>query len=181
MMILDFLGKHRNHTDKSSLDHNYLVWYERFLEPMRDEPITILEIGVSGGESLRTWRDYFQRARIVGMDIDPACQQHAGDRIEVVVGDSGNLSDLARVASLGPFDIVVDDGGHAANDQIIAWNALLPSVKPSGLYILEDIMVAPVSDFCANVAREVLFGERAGIQSVAFHRNSFITVVTAAD
>lgn len=176
-MILDFLGKHRHHTDKSSLGHNYLVWYEQFLGPMRDEPITILEIGVFGGESLRTWRDYFQRARVVGMDIDPACQQHAEARIEIVIGDSGNLADLARAASFGPFDLVIDDGGHAADDQITAWNALLPSVKPGGLYILEDVMVAPVGEFCVNIARDVLFGDRPRISSVAFHRNSFVTTL----
>ncbi len=176
-MILDFLGAHRHHTDKSSLDHNYLQWYERFLAPLRDEPVTILEIGVFGGESLRMWRDYFQRGRIVGMDIDPACAQHAGDRIEIVIGDSGNLDDLARAVSRGPFDVINDDGGHAPQDQVTAYYTLLPSVKPGGLYILEDVMVASVGESCAEIARAVLLDSFRNVESVAFYRNSFITVM----
>ena len=67
--ILDELGILHG-TDKGSLGHGYLGHYERILGPLRDEPITILEIGVSDGASLRMWADYFTRATIVGVDIN---------------------------------------------------------------------------------------------------------------
>ena len=43
-------------TDKSSSHHHYLPFYETFMAPLRDAPITLLEIGVYQGASLRTWR-----------------------------------------------------------------------------------------------------------------------------
>ncbi|MGE0223549.1 MAG: hypothetical protein AB7S57_09830, partial [Acetobacteraceae bacterium] len=49
----------------------YLWEYERILALLRDEPVRILELGVSSGASLLLWRDYLPRAVIVGVDIDP--------------------------------------------------------------------------------------------------------------
>jgi RHS repeat-associated protein len=69
-MTLDEIGL-KFGTDKSSIYHNYLSFYERFFERYRDEPIKLLEIGVAGGASLAMWNEYFPQALIVGADIDP--------------------------------------------------------------------------------------------------------------
>ncbi len=62
---LDALGlKHR--TDKASSGHDYLTFFDSFFAPLRDQPITLLEIGVFNGASLRTWEEYFPRGKIVG-------------------------------------------------------------------------------------------------------------------
>jgi hypothetical protein len=50
--------------DKSSEQHAFTAVYERFLEPLRELPITMLEIGVFEGASVRMWRDNYQLARI---------------------------------------------------------------------------------------------------------------------
>ncbi len=71
--------------------------------------------------------------------------------------------------------MINDDGGHAICEQILAWQKLLPAVKRGGLYILEDVMVAPVGEFCAGIAKEVLLNEYGAIDSVAFRRNTFVT------
>ena len=44
-------------TDKSSMHHGYLDFYEMFFETLRDKPVRILEIGVLGGASVMMWEE----------------------------------------------------------------------------------------------------------------------------
>jgi hypothetical protein len=136
---LDELGR-ANGTDKSSVKHDYLVMYEQALRHLRLTSVSLLEIGVFKGASLRTWRDFFPRGRIVGVDIDPAALQYAGERMEVYLGDQDDPEGLRSfVEAQGPFDVIVDDGSHMWRHQISTMRALLPLVKPGGFYILEDL------------------------------------------
>ena len=66
---------------------HYFDIYTKHFEKYRNRPITMMEIGVHGGGSLQMWHDYFHpESRIVGIDINPNCAQHAGDRIDVHIG-----------------------------------------------------------------------------------------------
>ena len=38
----------------------------------------------------------------------------------------------------GPFDIVIDDGGHYAHQHLASYKALWQFVKPDGWYAIED-------------------------------------------
>jgi len=120
--------------------HHYFSVYDRHFPPFRGRPISLLEIGVLGGGSLRLWRSYFgQDAAITGIDLDPACARHAGDGVEVFIGDQSDPAFLESVAAArGPFDIVIDDGGHTSRQQIISLETLTPHVKDGGLYVVED-------------------------------------------
>lgn len=88
--------------------------YHRHFSRFQGSKVTILEIGVLCGGSLQMWRTYFgSRSRIIGLHIDPECRKHAGEGIEIYIGDQADrvlLESLAEEA--GPIDIVVDDGGH---------------------------------------------------------------------
>lgn len=46
----------------------YLPVYEHWLKPLRRQPITLLEIGVFQGGSLRMWHKYMPKATIIGLD-----------------------------------------------------------------------------------------------------------------
>ena len=64
--------------------------------------------------------------------------------INVLTGDQGDYGTLDKWISQsgGNFDVVIDDGGHQ-NCQI--WNSFMklwPTVKPGGLYFIEDMEVA---------------------------------------
>ena len=135
---LDAIGL-RQGTDKSSRHHDFLRLYESFFAPMRDRPLRILEVGVWDGESLRTWAEFFPRAQVLGADINPDTTRFAGGRIAVEVCDQSDAAQLARLAALGPFDIVLDDGSHVWPHQILTLQTLLPHVVPGGFYVLEDI------------------------------------------
>ena len=62
--------------------------------------------------------------------------------VNVFAGDQSNVEDLAQVNQDGPFDIIIDDGGHSMYQQIVSLRTLMPLVKPGGLYVLEDLLTA---------------------------------------
>ena len=117
-----------------------LEFYEAYFAPMRDKKITLLEIGVFGGASLRTWQEYFPRAKIIGADIDPRAKKFERERIRVKILDQSNIDHLTSLAiSCGPFDIIIEDGSHMWEHQITSLRTLFPFLKDDGIYIVEDL------------------------------------------
>lgn len=118
-------------TDK--FQHGYCPAYEFILGPVREDPITLVEIGVLGGASLRMWETWMPRATIIGVDNFPACAEVPhGARSSIVV------SDILDWQPADLVDIVIDDGSHHAPDVIGAFLRLWPWVRPGGWYIIED-------------------------------------------
>jgi glycosyltransferase involved in cell wall biosynthesis len=120
----------------------YFHAYERLFSPLRDQTVTLLEIGVQNGGSLEVWSQYFANAtRIIGCDVDPKCAnlQYVDPRIEVVVGDATAKSTRMQVMEIcDSFDIVIDDGSHLSSDIVSAFLSYFPLLKPGGLYVVED-------------------------------------------
>jgi hypothetical protein len=127
-------------TDKASSDHDYLSFYENFFEPLRNAQMTLLEIGVLGGASLRTWEEYFPNSKIIGADINPAVKMFERDRVSIEILDQSNIEQLTHVAiKHGPFDIIVEDGSHMWEHQITSLRTMFPFLKNGGLYVVEDL------------------------------------------
>ena len=127
-------------TDKASSHHNYLNFYDSFFGPLRQESLTLLEIGVFQGASLYTWREYFPNAKIIGVDIQLTCKRLESEQIKIELADQSNLEHLAQLAAKhGPFDIIVEDGSHMWEHQITTLRALFPFVKNGGYYVVEDL------------------------------------------
>ncbi|MBI5276261.1 MAG: class I SAM-dependent methyltransferase [Burkholderiales bacterium] len=136
---LDALGR-AHATDKASHGHGYLSFYERFFEPLRGRDITLLEIGVLNGASLKVWEAYFPRARIIGADIEPGSAGLARERVTIEIIDQSNLEDLVRLGMRhGPFDIVIEDGSHLWEHQVTTLRTLFPFVRDGGYYVVEDL------------------------------------------
>ena len=127
-------------TDKATSFHGYLDFYERFFRDLREEPIKLLEIGVFHGQSVKMWSEYFPLGRIIGVDINPGARKYADKRILIEIADQSNIGHLVRLGTqYGPFDIIIEDGSHMWEHQIISLKYLYPFVKPGGFYVMEDI------------------------------------------
>jgi hypothetical protein len=121
--------------------HHYFDIYERHLSRYVDQAPRVLEIGLGDGGSPGLWMEWFGAdATIVNIDIDPP-----GGRLPVdspvftETGDQADPAFLARVVEKhGPFDIVLDDGGHTARQQINSFNALYDALRDDGVFICED-------------------------------------------
>ncbi len=119
---------------------HYLPLYDRLLGRLQGQSVSFLEIGVYKGGSVRMWRDFFAPGSgLTFLDIDPACRALELPGTRVMIGDQQDAAFLAGVAAeRGPFDLIVDDGGHKMGQQIGSFGALWPHLKDGGLYIVED-------------------------------------------
>jgi hypothetical protein len=126
-------------TDKTFLGNDYLTHYSRLFEAMRHDDINVLEIGVWNGASLRTWRKYFTRAKIMGIDIHEQCRQYQDDRVKIEIGSQADETFLKKVAEEFRPTIIIDDGSHVSDHQIVSLETLFPLMMPGGIYVIEDL------------------------------------------
>lgn len=137
---LGFLHK----TDKvgvHTFNHrNFLDIYERHFHHLRDNSITLLELGILNGSSLKVWNDYFPKGKIVGVDIDPTRKMHEADRINIYIGsqDSEDLVNQINHQYPDGFDVIIDDASHINELTLKSFQLLFPMVKPGGYYVIED-------------------------------------------
>jgi len=119
--------------------------YQRYFASLRTKRLNLLEIGVGGyeypdrgGESLRMWKAYFRKSRIVGIDIYDKSQLRE-QRIDIRRADQTDSVTLTRLSrEYHGFDIIIDDGSHR-NDHVIAtFQILFPLLRPNGIYVVED-------------------------------------------
>jgi hypothetical protein len=85
---------------------------------------------------------------VVGADIDPDCRALEADGFGVFIGDQGDpafLSDIAERA--GPFDIIIDDGSYEMEDLRTSFATLFPTLKSSGLYMVEDAHTSYMAEY----------------------------------
>ena len=120
--------------------HHYFDIYEENLSKYRKQNIILLEIGVWRGGSLRMWQNYFnENSLIVGIDNNPQCQKFEKDNLKIFIGDQTDIKFLEKIIKeIGQPDIIIDDGGHTANQQITSFNFLYFHLKYGGKYIIED-------------------------------------------
>ena len=70
-MLEELFNKYRS--DKGTQigpRHSYTDFYEKYLDPIRNNELLILEIGLCDGKSLRTWYEYLPNSTIIGLDLD---------------------------------------------------------------------------------------------------------------
>jgi hypothetical protein len=94
------------------------------------------------GASLRSWRDWFTHAHIVGLDPQPDCQLDEPG-IMTIQADS---TDAELMYALGDtlarqFDVIIDDGLHTEEAQLATLCNLWSWLAPGGLYVIEDVRV----------------------------------------
>lgn len=148
---------HRNDLNRLALlfgtdkwgGHWYTQHYQRYFGPLRNKRLNILEIGVggcevldAGGESLRMWKAYFPKSRIVGIDLYD--KSHLSEhRIEIRQCDQTDSEALHRLSSeYGGFDIIIDDGSHLNEHVIKTFQLLFPALHTEGIYVVEDTQTA---------------------------------------
>lgn len=137
-------------TDKSSRRHDYMRFYEYLLAPYRDQEFTFLELGVGlparKAPSLRSWKTFFPKAQIVGVDIRKVSKDFEEDRIKVEIGDAARPRFLTRVFRRHRPSVILDDASHFWSHQIIGFETLFPLLPPGGIYIIEDVHTSFLAD-----------------------------------
>ena len=131
-------------------DHwlNYAAHYHHHISHLSSRndniPIQMLEIGVQSGGSTRIWSKYFGRnLNYTGLDINPNCAAFESPAlgVQIRIGSQLNATFLQDICTkFGPFDFIIDDGGHTTEMIITSFRLLWPScMKDDGVYAIEDL------------------------------------------
>jgi SAM-dependent methyltransferase len=182
--------------------NHYFDIYHRHLCRFRGREVRVLEIGIYSGGSLDMWSDYFGAScQIFGVDIEPSCKKYERENVRVFIGDQSNRNFWNEFKKeIAPLDIVIDDGGHLPEQQIVTLEELLPHIKPRGVYICEDIhgTLNPFASYVSGLSQNLHACERgqhnpdnerrlafrttplqSALQSV--HLYPFVTVIERTD
>lgn len=141
-------------------DH-YFEIYDNHFSRFRGKKVVILEFGVSQGGSLQMWKNYFgEGAMIYGVDIEPKCKQLEEDQVEIFIGSQEDANFLKEIKNKIPkVDILIDDGGHTMNQQIVTFEEMFSHVNDNGVYLCEDLHTSYWEEYGGGYKKEGTFIE----------------------
>jgi len=160
------------YSESPGIDHymKYGPAYDENISHLREKAVSegskvqMLEIGVQSGGSTRVWKRYFRGTlQYVGLDKDPRCKmfQSPEEAISIVIGSQLDKKVLKNVCTkYGPFDLIVDDGGHTNRMMLTSLNTLWSCMKDKGVYVIEDLHTLNMGGFVRR-GQKTLFQEMA--------------------
>ena len=134
---------------KSVKHTTYFSVYDNLFHKFKDKKIVFIEVGIFQGGSLFMWREYFgQQARIIGIDINPGAKKWEKDGFEIFIGSQSDTKLWENLfKKIGKVDIILDDGGHTFEQQIITAESVLPNIKDGGMLVVEDTHTSYMSEY----------------------------------
>lgn len=132
MQTLDELAIKFN-TDKSSLNHNYMDFYERILP---GKPRSILEIGVLKGSSIKMWKEAYPEAALYGLDLFEEYPVPDIGGVTFLKGSQCDENVLYHIRNDIKPQVIVEDASHNC---IFHWVTLFSLIPSCEMYIIEDL------------------------------------------
>jgi hypothetical protein len=131
-----FAAEDIDHISKPPL---FLSHYEADLAHLRQQPITIVEVGNYKGHFLHALERYFPFAQIIGLDIQ---NRTLGERVKLFECNQGDGDAIARILSEhmpDGVDVLFDDASHVGSWSHSLFRATFDRwLKPGGYYYIED-------------------------------------------
>ena len=166
--------------------HTYTDIYTFLFEHSKNSVKLVLECGIGSndekitsnmtsrgvpGASLRMWRDYFQHAEVVGIDIDVKALFEE-DRIttyQVDQTDSASIHDFIHRSRISEIDLVIDDGLHEFHAAKNLFENVFPLIRSGGIYVIEDVLLAQLADY-----KNFFDGQDLDVSYILLHRYKLI-------
>ena len=124
-------------TDKTTT-HSYGSLYNILFEQYRETARNVLEIGVYSGASVLSMSEYLINAHIDGVDINLSNLKFGRNNNKISYFEmDGTKPDLKVLNKT--YDIILDDGSHFPQHQVLSLIAFTPYLNKSGMYIIDDI------------------------------------------
>jgi hypothetical protein len=160
----------RNKSDKGDVDintswHNYTTFYYSIFKNIRYSKIRLFELGLGTnntnidsnmgehgkpGASLYGWSEFFPNALIFGADIDKDILFQT-DRIKTFYCDQTKpeiIKNMWNEPELKDnFDIIIEDGLHTYEANVIFFENSIHKLNISGYYIIEDVANTNIQRF----------------------------------
>jgi hypothetical protein len=187
-------------SQRKSSDHDFTImktrnFFDHYTVLKSENFKKVLELGVYQGGSFVFLDQFLQPDKFVAVELStvpiPALDKYItrnGDRTRLYYGTSqDDVAKLNQIVSEdfgGQLDLVVDDASHFYEQTKTSFKTLFPTVKPGGLYIIEDwswsfetVFQEPTNDWfeqpsLANIAIDLMedMAMRPLIQSVHIER-----------
>lgn len=128
---------------------SYFEVYDSLFSPYANKTITFVEVGVLHGGSLFMWRNFFgEKARIIGIDSNPAAKKWIDSGFEIFIGDQADPNFWNSFFSkVGKVHILLDDGGHTNLGQMQTFVSSMENIHPGGLIVIEDTHASYMREF----------------------------------
>lgn len=142
-----------NGSDKAGGWHNYTLVYNELFKELKKSVKNVFELGLGitnlhleqslqkSGASIKSWKEYFIKANIYGADINKNLLFEE-KRIKTYYCDQTSkesIKELWDKLNKVQFDIIIEDGLHTYQSNIIFLENSLHKVKKDGFYIIEDL------------------------------------------
>lgn len=128
--------------DAGTKSDDYYQIYEPHFEPIKNNQLNIVELGVLDGKSTKIFSTYFTNARILALDLElrsidftqypnviyAKCDQN----------DQKELADMCTATFSSGVNLIIDDAAHIGLYSLNSFFALFPLLMPGGIYVLED-------------------------------------------
>ena len=116
--------------------------YDQYFATLVDRPLTLLELGVYTGESLKVFSSFFKRGTVIGVDINDHGIDLSGYPNAIAVqADQRSATQLDAICETyapSGLDIVIDDASHYGAWTWQSYRILFPHLKAGALYVIED-------------------------------------------
>jgi len=154
-------------TDKGG-HHNYVnrIYNNIFDIKNRFDKITLVEIGVFTGHSLKLWSDWFTNGNIIGIEINKS-KGLTGDGFNAlnaiydfnVIWKDAYVETTVDMFDDNSIDFLIDDGTHELEHQLFTVKKWLPKLKSGGILLIEDIKNHHDFDLFINAVDRTLSDE----------------------
>jgi len=121
---------------------NALAAYQRHFGMWAGHHLAVAEVGVQSGGSLLMWQGVLgAQVWLYGLDINPKCKAFEGPQVSVTLGDQADPIMWANFfqKTASALDVLIDDGGHEANQMFQTLISPWPFIQPGGQIAIEDI------------------------------------------
>ena len=126
-------------TDKGTI-HNYIDGYYEQAFSDRQTKIKLLEIGLSSGDSLRLWKEWFINSEVYGIEYNPVHLKPFRPEEEINLTIADGYSDRTIQSYQNEyFDIIIDDGPHTLESMIVCVTKWIDKLKSGGKLVIEDV------------------------------------------
>lgn len=154
----DIKRSYRDSPEPSFKVSNYFSAYVDLFAHLRATECTFVETGILNGGSLFMWRNWLgPKARIIGVDLNPAALKWREHGFEILIGDQGDpLFWEQAFQKIGSFDAFLDDGGHQSFQQIVTVKAAIRAAQKQCVVAIEDTCTSFMKEFARHEDRSFL-------------------------
>ena len=134
---------------RSTKHTNFFYIYDDLLKKFKDKKITLVEIGIASGGSLFMWREFFKNnARIIGIDFNEGAKKWEKYGFEIHIGNQSDKFFWKNFYNqIGSIDILIDDGGHTNEQQLVTFYNSYNHINEDGILIFEDTHASYLKEF----------------------------------